>query len=210
MTRALLPLLADSRRGHIVNVGSVGGFEVYAGGGGYTMTKHAVRAITRTLRLELLDAGIRVTEVAPGLVETDFSLVRYAGDSVRAAKTYRGDGLARRRGRCRLHRVGGDRALRTLTSTRSSCDRLQSSHQPPRLLLEANGQILGTWVAHQVRWAMPLLFVAASVFPCQVLGSLSSLDPLSPLTLPSARMKLDGEVGPFSCSQPRLEVVERG
>jgi NADP-dependent 3-hydroxy acid dehydrogenase YdfG len=90
VTRALLPLLADSRRGHIVNVGSVGGFEVYAGGGGYTMTKHALRAITRTLRLELLDAGIRVTEVAPGLVETDFSLVRYAGDSVRAAKTYEG------------------------------------------------------------------------------------------------------------------------
>ena len=90
VTRALLPLLADSRRGHIVNVSSVGGFEVYAGGGGYNLTKHAVRAITRTLRLELLDAGIRVTEVAPGLVETDFSLVRYAGDAVRAAKTYEG------------------------------------------------------------------------------------------------------------------------
>jgi NADP-dependent 3-hydroxy acid dehydrogenase YdfG len=90
VTRALLPRLTESTQGHIVNVGSVGGFEVYPSGGGYTLTKHAVRAITRTLRLELLDAGIRVTEVAPGLVKTDFSLVRYAGDAERAAKTYEG------------------------------------------------------------------------------------------------------------------------
>lgn len=90
VTRALLPRLRASPLAHIVNVGSVGGFELYAGGGGYTLTKHAVRAITRTLRLELLDAGIRVSEVAPGLVETDFALVRFAGDAERAAQTYEG------------------------------------------------------------------------------------------------------------------------
>lgn len=90
MVRALLPALRASGGGHIVNVGSIAGFETYAGGGGYTGAKHAVRALTRTLRLELLGEPIRVTEVDPGLVETDFSLVRFAGDAERAAGVYRG------------------------------------------------------------------------------------------------------------------------
>lgn len=90
MTRALLPLLEASGDGHVVNVGSVAGFEVYPGGGGYTAAKHAERALTRTLRLELLGRPIRVTEIAPGLVETEFSLVRFRGDAARAAKVYEG------------------------------------------------------------------------------------------------------------------------
>ncbi len=90
MVRALLPALRASGDGHIVNVGSIAGFETYAGGGGYTGAKHAVRAISRTLRLELLGEPIRVTEVDPGLVETDFSLVRFSGDAERAAGVYRG------------------------------------------------------------------------------------------------------------------------
>ena len=90
VTRALLPKLHESTHGHIVNVGSIAGFETYKGGGGYTASKHAVRAITRTLRLELLGSAIRVTEVAPGLVETEFSLVRFDGDRDRARKTYSG------------------------------------------------------------------------------------------------------------------------
>jgi NADP-dependent 3-hydroxy acid dehydrogenase YdfG len=90
MVRALLPALRASGGGHIVNVGSIAGFETYAGGGGYTGAKHAVRALSRTLRLELLGEPIRVTEVDPGLVETDFSLVRFAGDAERAAGVYRG------------------------------------------------------------------------------------------------------------------------
>ena len=89
-TRAMLPKLLAAGRGHIVNVGSIAGFEVYPGGSGYTASKHAVRAITRTLRLELLGQPVRVTEVAPGLVETEFSLVRFDGDSTRAKKTYEG------------------------------------------------------------------------------------------------------------------------
>jgi len=90
MTRACLPLMRQAPSAHIVNLGSVAGFEVYAGGAGYTASKHAVRAISRTLRLELVGEPIRVTEVAPGMVETEFSLVRFKGDARRAAEVYRG------------------------------------------------------------------------------------------------------------------------
>ncbi len=90
MTRACLPLLRKPPSSHIVNLGSVAGFEVYSGGAGYTASKHAVRAITRTLRLELVGEPIRISEVAPGMVETEFSLVRFKGDAARAAEVYRG------------------------------------------------------------------------------------------------------------------------
>jgi len=90
LTRALLPALTASGDGHVVNVGSIAGFETYAGGAGYTGVKHAVRAFTRTLRLELLGQPVRVTEIAPGLAETEFSLVRFAGDAERAEAVYRG------------------------------------------------------------------------------------------------------------------------
>jgi NADP-dependent 3-hydroxy acid dehydrogenase YdfG len=90
LTRALLPALKASGDGHIVNLGSIAGFETYAGGAGYTGAKHAVRALTRTLRLELLGEPVRVTEIAPGLVETEFSLVRFAGDAERAQSVYHG------------------------------------------------------------------------------------------------------------------------
>lgn len=90
MTRSLLPLLEASGNGHIVNIGSIAGFETYPGGGGYTAAKHAVRAITRTLRIELLGRPIRVTEVAPGLVATEFSTVRFRGDSNKASGVYKG------------------------------------------------------------------------------------------------------------------------
>jgi NADP-dependent 3-hydroxy acid dehydrogenase YdfG len=90
MTRALLPALESSKNGHVVNVGSIAGFETYAGGGGYTGAKHAVRALTKTLRLELLGRPIRVTEIAPGLVETEFSKVRFHGDVDKAKAAYAG------------------------------------------------------------------------------------------------------------------------
>lgn len=90
VTRAFLPLLRAAPRAHIVNLGSVAGFEVYPGGVGYTASKHAVRAITRTLRLELMGEPIRITEVMPGLVETEFSLVRFKGDQSRAKAVYKG------------------------------------------------------------------------------------------------------------------------
>lgn len=90
VTRALLPKLEAGGNGHVVNIGSTAGFETYPGGGGYTATKHAVRALTQTLRKELLGRPVRVTEVNPGLVETEFSLVRFAGDAERAKKPYEG------------------------------------------------------------------------------------------------------------------------
>jgi NADP-dependent 3-hydroxy acid dehydrogenase YdfG len=88
--RALLPKLEASGDGLVVIVGSIAGFETYRGGAGYTASKHALRAFTRTLRLELLGKPVRVTELSPGLVETEFSLVRFAGDAERAEKVYRG------------------------------------------------------------------------------------------------------------------------
>ena len=90
VTREFLPKLEASGAGHIINVGSIAGFEVYPGGAGYTAAKHAARAVTETLRLELLGKPIRVSEIAPGLVETEFSLVRFGGDAERAKKPYQG------------------------------------------------------------------------------------------------------------------------
>jgi NADP-dependent 3-hydroxy acid dehydrogenase YdfG len=90
VTKALLPALERSGNGFIVVVGSVAGVEVYPGGGGYTAAKHAAHAVAETLRQELLDRPVRVSEVAPGLVETEFSLVRFGGDEEKAAKPYEG------------------------------------------------------------------------------------------------------------------------
>jgi NADP-dependent 3-hydroxy acid dehydrogenase YdfG len=90
VTKALLPALRRGIDPQIVIVGSVAGVEVYEGGGGYTAAKHAVRALAKTLRLELLGDAIRITEIAPGMVETEFSLVRFGGDESRAEAVYEG------------------------------------------------------------------------------------------------------------------------
>ena len=91
MTRACLPLLRKAKHGHIVNIGSIAGFETYRGGAGYTAAKHAEHAVSETLRLELFGKPVRVVEVAPGLVETEeFSLNRLGGDDAAAAAVYAG------------------------------------------------------------------------------------------------------------------------
>jgi NADP-dependent 3-hydroxy acid dehydrogenase YdfG len=90
MTRALLPKLIESGDGHLVAVTSIAAFESYRGGAGYNAAKHAQRALLRALRLELLGEPVRVTEVAPGMVETEFSLVRFGGDEDAAARVYEG------------------------------------------------------------------------------------------------------------------------
>jgi NADP-dependent 3-hydroxy acid dehydrogenase YdfG len=90
ITRALLPALLRSDPGHVATVTSIAGFEVYRGGAGYTAAKHAQRAVVKTLRLELLGQPVRVTEIAPGMVETEFSLVRFAGDEDAAERVYEG------------------------------------------------------------------------------------------------------------------------
>ena len=91
MTKALLPALIRSGRGHVVNITSIAGHLVYEGGSGYTAAKHAQHAMTETLRLELNGKPVRVTEIAPGMVRTEeFSLVRFGGDAERAEAVYRG------------------------------------------------------------------------------------------------------------------------
>ena len=87
--RALLPAMRRSGNGHVVVLGSIAGFEVYPGGSGYTAAKHAVRAVVKTMRQELLGEPIRVTEVAPGMVQTAFSVVRLGSEEA-AAKVYEG------------------------------------------------------------------------------------------------------------------------
>jgi hypothetical protein len=90
MTKALLPRLVGSGDGHVVTVTSIAAIETYRGGAGYNAAKHAQRALLRVLRLEHLGEPVRFTEVAPGMVETEFSLVRFGGDEEAARRVYDG------------------------------------------------------------------------------------------------------------------------
>jgi len=89
VTRALLPGMIAARRGHVINLGSYAARGVYEGGAVYAATKHSVRVISETLRLELTGTNIRVTEIDPGLAETEFSVVRL-GDEQKAKAVYKG------------------------------------------------------------------------------------------------------------------------
>lgn len=90
VTQGLLPVIEASGDGHVVMVGSIASYEPYVGGAGYNAAKFALRAMTRALRLEVLGRPIRVSEIDPGLVDTEFSTVRFHGDADRAAAVYRG------------------------------------------------------------------------------------------------------------------------
>lgn len=90
MTRIVAPMMVLQQAGHIINISSIAGKENYANGNVYCATKHAVDSLSQTMRIDLLQHGIRVTNIAPGMVETEFSLVRYKGDSERAKKVYAG------------------------------------------------------------------------------------------------------------------------
>ena len=90
ITRAISPIMVERRKGHIINLGSIAGREVYPNGNVYCATKHAVDALTKAMRIDLLPYNIRVSQVAPGQAETEFSLVRFKGDAEKAKATYDG------------------------------------------------------------------------------------------------------------------------
>ena len=90
VTRAVSPLMIARNSGHIVNICSVAGKEVYENGNVYCATKHAVDALSKAMRIDMLRHNIKVTNICPGAVETEFSIVRFKGDTQRAAGTYKG------------------------------------------------------------------------------------------------------------------------
>lgn len=90
VSRQLAPLMIANKKGHIINIGSIAGKEVYDNGNVYCSTKHAVDALNRSMRIELSPKNVRVTAVNPGAVETEFSLVRFEGDAQRAKTVYQG------------------------------------------------------------------------------------------------------------------------
>lgn len=90
MTRTLVPLMTANGFGHIVNLGSIAGKEVYANGNVYCATKHAVDALSKSMRIDLLPHNIKVTAIHPGMVETEFSIVRFKGDEEKAKNVYKG------------------------------------------------------------------------------------------------------------------------
>lgn len=90
ITREIAPLMIESKKGHIINIGSIAGKEVYANGNVYCATKHAVDALNKGMRIDLLSHGIKVTSINPGMIETEFSIVRFHGDEEKAKKVYEG------------------------------------------------------------------------------------------------------------------------
>lgn len=90
ITREVAPLMIRNNSGHIVNIASIAGKEVYPGGNVYCATKHAVDALSRAMRTDMLKHNIKVTNIAPGMAETEFSLVRYKGDAEAAQRVYNG------------------------------------------------------------------------------------------------------------------------
>lgn len=90
ITRRIAPMMVEQKAGHIINIGSIAGTEVYENGNVYCATKHAVNALTKAMRIDLLKSNIKVTQIRPGMVETEFSIIRFHGDEEKAKNVYAG------------------------------------------------------------------------------------------------------------------------
>ncbi len=90
VSRLVLPLMIRRKKGHVINIGSTAGHEVYPNGNVYAATKYAVKALSQSIRIDVLDKGIKISSVDPGMVETEFSLVRFRGNKNKASKVYKG------------------------------------------------------------------------------------------------------------------------
>jgi len=90
VTKEILPVMTRREHGHIINIGSIAGHDVYPGGNVYCATKFAVNGLSKAMRMDLLEKNIKVSSVDPGMVETEFSMVRFSGDEERAKNVYKG------------------------------------------------------------------------------------------------------------------------
>ena len=132
MTRIVVPGMVERGRGHIINIGSIAGDAAYPGGSVYCATKAAVKALSDGLRIDLVDTPLRVTNVKPGLVETNFSVVRFRGDNERADNVYKG-----------IHALTGDDIAEVVYFAASAPEHMQIAE----ILVMPTNQATGTIVS---------------------------------------------------------------
>lgn len=132
MTRIVVPGMVERGRGHIINIGSIAGDAAYPGGSVYCATKAAVKALSDGLRIDLVDTPLRVTNIKPGLVETNFSVVRFRGDNGRADNVYKG-----------IHALTGDDIAEVVYFAASAPEHMQIAE----VLVMPTNQATGTIVS---------------------------------------------------------------
>ena len=132
MTRLVVPGMVERGRGHIINIGSIAGDAAYPGGSVYCATKAAVKALSDGLRIDLVDTPLRVTNIKPGLVETNFSVVRFRGDQDKADNVYKG-----------IHALSGDDIAEVAYFAASAPEHMQVAE----ILVMPTNQATGTIVS---------------------------------------------------------------
>jgi NADP-dependent 3-hydroxy acid dehydrogenase YdfG len=135
MTRIVVPGMVERGRGHIINIGSIAGDAAYPGGSVYCATKAAVKALSDGLRIDLVDTPLRVTNIKPGLVETNFSVVRFRGDQDKADNVYKG-----------IHALSGDDIAEVAYFAASAPEHMQVAE----ILVMPTNQATGTIVSKKV------------------------------------------------------------
>jgi NADP-dependent 3-hydroxy acid dehydrogenase YdfG len=135
MTRLVVPGMVERGRGHIINIGSIAGDAAYPGGSVYCATKAAVKALSDGLRIDLVDTPLRVTNIKPGLVETNFSVVRFRGDQDKADNVYKG-----------IHALSGDDIAEVAYFAASAPEHMQVAE----ILVMPTNQATGTIVSKKV------------------------------------------------------------